>query len=135
MLYLFWSLLNIGVFLFFMAVCVRATKLLWEQTGRFASIVFVLGLLSFGGRSNNHEDNRLVKPEPLGTWVSPIKDSLDMSLFTKRVSLEKTVGPRIELRIGYGQHVSTNQDMPANAWTMMTSLISGLAWEPIVIDT
>lgn len=134
MLYLLWSLLNIGAFLFFMFVCVRATRLLRDQLGLLTSVVFILGLLSFISRSDNPKDNQLTRSEPLETWVSPMKDSLDMSFFSKRVSLEKTMGPGIELRIGYGQHVSTNQDMPADASTMMTGLVSGLAWQPIVID-
>jgi len=47
MLVLFWSIINISLFLFFIFICFKAVKLLREQLGRFAALVFVAGLLSF----------------------------------------------------------------------------------------
>lgn len=58
MSYLLWSILNIGLFLFFIIICFKATKLIREKLGLIATIVFVFGLLSFVGNSNNHNDNK-----------------------------------------------------------------------------
>ena len=55
MLYLLWGLLNIGLFIYFIVISIKATKLVREKVGLFASLIFLFGLLSFGGRSNNDD--------------------------------------------------------------------------------
>ncbi len=133
MVYLLWSLLNIGLLLFFVFVCIRATKLMWTQMGPFASIVFVAGLLSFISNSNDHRVSKLVKPQTK-TWVSPLTDSLNVGSFNRHLSLEKTIGLDFDLIILYGRHIITNREMPAIAISTMTGLLSGLTWQPTMIN-
>ena len=44
MLYLIWGLLNLGLVIYFLVICFRATKLVKEKIGLFAAVFFVLGL-------------------------------------------------------------------------------------------
>lgn len=122
-----------GLFLFFVFSCVRASILLRAQMGLFTSIVFVAGLLSFIARPpDDGRVNALVKPATKG-WVSPVNDGLDRNFSTRNVSLEKTAGLDLDLLISYGQHKTTNQKIPYRAVTFTTGFTGGLVWRPDVI--
>jgi hypothetical protein len=91
MLYLFWGLLNISLFLYFIIICFRATKLLREKGGLPASIIFVFGLLSFIGQSNVDNDNKEPGSNQIKTWRFISEDTLNRNeTFLLNVILEET---------------------------------------------
>src|SRR5687768_6809478 len=91
MIYLLWGILNIGVFLFFVVTCFRATRLVREHLGLLASIIFVFGLLSFISNSNNDKDNKDLGSTQTGTWKFSSEDSLDRNAtFVIDIELEET---------------------------------------------
>ena len=90
MLYLLWSLLNIALFLYFIIICFKATKLLREKVGLLASIIFVAGSLSFIGQSNIDNDNKEPNSNQIRTWKFHSADTLNKNAtFSLDVILEK----------------------------------------------
>lgn len=129
MLYLIWGLLNIGLFLFFIVTCFKATKLIRERSGLFASIVFVFGLLSFVGNPSN--DNKESNLNQIKTWKFTSEDSLNRNAtFGIDIELEKTLISKYQLGIKYCKDKQEQINIPisANSWT--TGVISGTNWKP-----
>ena len=134
MLYLLWGLINIGLFLFFILICFRATKLIREKFGLFASIVFVFGLLSFIGHSNNDNDNKEPNSNRIKTWKFVSEDSLNRNAtYFIDINLEKTLVSKYDLSINYGKHNQGQLNIPISAYSSTTGFISGTNWKPISI--
>jgi hypothetical protein len=129
-MYLLWGLLNIGLFLFFIAICFKATKLIREKSGLLASIVFVFGLLSFIGHSDN--DNKEPNSNHIKTWKFASADSLNGNeSFFLDINLEKTLISKYDLGIEYRK--DKNMNIPMSAYSSTTGFISGTNWKPISI--
>jgi len=129
MLQLLWSALNVALLIYFIVICFRATKLLRENLGLFASILFVLGLLSFIGQSGkgNTVQNEIVKQG----FVA--QDHLDpASIKSITLTLEESLGNSTNLRIHYGKD-STGKMVPINAFSNRNGFVSGLEWVPQII--
>ena len=134
MTYLLWGLLNIGLFLFFIVICFKATKLIREKIGLFASIIFVFGLLSFVGHSNNDNDNKEPNSNQIKTWKFTSEDSLNRNAtYLLDVNLEKTLVSKYDLGIKYGKDKQGEINIPINAYSSTTGFISGTNWKPILI--
>ena len=134
MLYLLWALLNAGLFLFFILICFRATKLIRQNFGLLASIVFVFGLLSFIGHSNNNNDNREPNSNQIKSWKFTSDDSLSRhptnSVF---IDLEKTLISKYYLVVQFGKDKSGQINIPISASSSTNGFISGTNWKPISI--
>ena len=133
MLYLLWSLLNIALFLYFIIICFKATKLLREKVGLLASIIFVAGSLSFIGQSNIDNDNKEPNSNQIRTWKFHSADTLNKNAtFSLDVILEKTLVSKYNLGIKYGKN-QEQFNIPISAYTMTTGFSSGTNWKPITI--
>lgn len=134
MTYLLWSLLNIGLFLFFIVICFKATKLIREKIGIFASIIFVFGLLSFIGHSNNDNDNNEPNSNQIKTWKFVSEDPLSRNAtYSLEIDLEKTLVSKYELGIKYGKDNQGQMNIPISAYSSTTGFISGTNWKPVSI--
>ena len=134
MIYLLWSLLNIGLFLYFIATCFKATKLVREKLGLFASIIFVFGLLSFVGNSNNDNENKEPNSNNIKTWKFVSEDSLkNYESFMLDIDLEKTLIAKYDLGIKYGKDRQRQINVPISAYSSTIGFISGTNWKPISI--
>ena len=134
MLHLLWSILNIGIFIFFIVVSVRATKLVREKMGVFAAIVLVFGLLSFISRKPE-DPNREPGATSHRTWelvndpgtfrhdLSHIKIVFDKNLLSKTV-----------LTVQYGKNVPSGSYQPTAAYTYIEGLIAGTSWRPVSVQ-
>jgi hypothetical protein len=132
MTHLLWGLLNIGIFLFFISVCINATKLLRREIGLFAAVIFVFGLLSFVAGSNDKSDNLEPNSNQTKTWKFVSADSLKSSnTYFHEIDLEKTWFTKYELGIIYGKEQQKN--IPINAYSSVTGFLSGTNWKPISI--
>lgn len=130
MLHLLWSLLNIGLGIFFISICFRATRLIREHLGLFASIVFVVGLLSFAGNSSI-QTNAGGKNNQLQTWTFNPKDKLTPSTINyKRFTIDETMTLTISLGIQYGRDSTSTKLVPIEANSSLTGFISGFRWKP-----
>lgn len=129
MIYLLWALLNVGLFLFFIAICLRATVLIREKFGLFASIVFVFGLLSFVSGSGD-EDENVPDSNGIRTWEYASGDSLRRTLSSRiSIELEETSIAAYELRIEYGED-KQKRNIPISAYSSTSGWASGTDWKP-----
>jgi hypothetical protein len=134
MLYLLWGLLNIGLFLFFIVICFRATKVIREKFGLITSIVFVFGLLSFVGHSNCDNENKEPNSNQIKTWKFISEDSLNRNATSFiKIDLEKTLVSKYDLGIKYGKDKQRQLNIPTSAYSSTTGFISGTKWKPILI--
>ncbi len=133
MIYLMWGLINIGLLLYFIFICFRATRLIREKLGLFASLIFVFGLLSFIGSCNNNHHK--LNPNNAGTWQFNSEDnSIDNSTNGVDVDLEKTLISKYSLAIVYGEDKKTKLNFPIKAYSTTNGFISGTKWLPISIN-
>jgi hypothetical protein len=133
MTYLLWGILNIGLLLFFIVICFRATKLIREKIGLFASVIFVLGLLSFISGSGN-DDNRQPNSSQIKTWEFNKEKNLNTNeTHLLNISLEKSLASENVLVIKYGQERQQKSKIPISAYSDMTGLRSGTTWNPSII--
>ncbi|MEO5948146.1 MAG: hypothetical protein ABIP79_15115 [Chitinophagaceae bacterium] len=129
MLYLLWSLINIGLFVFFIAICFKATKLLREKLGLFTAIIFVFGLLSFIGHSNNQNSNQI------RTWKFTSEDSLKSNeSYLLDIDIKKNLISKYDLLIEYGKAIQEDQNIPISTSSSTTGFISGTNWKPLNIQ-
>ena len=129
MLYLLWGLLNIGLFIYFIVISIKATKLVREKVGLFASLIFIFGLLSFGGRSNN--DDKEPNSNQNKNWKFVSEDSLKSNVsYSIHVDLEKTLISKYYLSIEYGEDTLNKINFPISAYSSTTGTISGTNWKP-----
>jgi len=134
MLYLLWGLLNIGLFLFFVTTCFRATKLAREKLGLFASIIFVFGLLSFIFKTNTNKVSKGLGSLQIRTWTFAPEDSLDSSAtYVSDTELEKTLISKYGLYIEYGKNKQRKLNIPISAYSLATGFVSGTNWKPLSI--
>lgn len=115
-------------------ICFRATKLIRQNFGLLASIVFVFGLLSFIGHSNNNNDNKEPNSNQIKTWKFTSDDSLSRnptsSVF---IDLEKTLISKYYLFVQYGKDKDGQINIPISASSSTNGFISGTNWRPISI--
>ncbi|MBK0368740.1 hypothetical protein [Flavobacterium agrisoli] len=134
MTYLLWGLLNIGLFLFFILICFKATKLIREKLGLFASIIFVFGLLSYVGHSNGDNDNKEPNSNQIKTWKFVSEDSLKSNdTYLIDIDLEKTLISKYYLGIKYSKDKEGQVNIPISAYSSTTGYVSGTNWKPLSI--
>lgn len=134
MLYLLWSLLNIGLGIFFITICFRATKLIREHVGLLASIVFVVGLLSFAGNSGSQNNDTERRSNQIKRWTFTSKDNIPPNTIDyKRFTIDETMTLTISLGIQYGRDSTSMKLLPIEATSTLTGFISGYRWKPEVV--
>lgn len=134
MTYLLWSILNIGLFVFFIIICFRATKLIRENVGLFASIIFVFGLFSFVTQTKIDSHNKEPHSNQIRTWKFISEDSskvIDQYLLD--IDLEKNLFSTYHLGIKYGKDKQGQILTPISANSHTTGFVSGTNWEPVSI--
>lgn len=130
MFYLLWSLLNIGLFLFFIVICIKATRIIREKMGLLASTVFVFGLLSFAGKSNSSNNNIEPNTNKMKSWKLVSNDTLykNEGIATHTI-LEKNFAYRNVLDISFGSDPQTQLNIPLHASNFTVGLTSGINWK------
>lgn len=128
MIQLLWGLLNIGLLLFFVVTCFKASRLIRDNIGYVASVVFVFGLLSF---MSNKDTNLKQK----SSWEFASKDSLITDMNSSlHIMLDKTMLTTLGLNISYGHHKTEEQNIPISAYSTLLGFMSGLNWKPTSIS-
>jgi hypothetical protein len=125
MIYLAWAILNIGLFLFFVFICLRATKLIREKLGLFASIVFVFALLSFVSSSDGDH-------QKLGESFNFKLDKQEIENYSNKIAyarLDNNLIFSINLTIAYNKSEDT-LITATSANSGMAGLVAGHRWKP-----
>ena len=133
MLYLLWALINIGIFIFFILTCIRATKLIREKFGLFAAIIFVFGLLSFvsAPNTNNNENRNQLNPSHTRFNADESIEMYSGKFVT--VPLERNLVSSYGLVISYGISKEEHLNIPVTASSHTLGLVSGTKWIPASI--
>lgn len=135
MLYLLWAILNVGLFLFFIAICFKATKIIREKLSLFASIIFVFGLLSFVSSSGNNDGGIINGRNQVEKWkLSSGKEISPSSSNYTDISIDKTLLSTINLGVSFGKEKTSNKNIAIEANSIMTGLVCGQEWKPLSIS-
>jgi hypothetical protein len=129
MLEIIWGILNIGIFVYFMIICFKAAKIIRENLGGWATLVFVLGLLSFMGKKE--EDNSFksfnLQKEQKDTVQNYVGNS-----YGKDILLEDNLATQIRAHISYGEDKTGKKLLKAMA--SRDGFVSGTYWKPILFN-
>ncbi|MBP6759067.1 MAG: hypothetical protein KA133_07435 [Flavobacterium sp.] len=125
MLEIIWGILNIGILVYFTIICFKAAKIIRENLGGWATLVFVLGLLSF--MEKKEEDNSFksfnLQEEKKDTVQNYVGNS-----YGKDVLLEDNLATQIRARIMYGKDSTGKKLLKATA--SRDGFVSGTYWNP-----
>lgn len=131
MLYLIWSLLNAGLFVWFLFLLIKSVNFIWEEFGLFASIVLSFGLLS---TCNLNEFNKGI----CGTKKWSI-DKAENEAPAKSINtiITKNMMFGIHLYISYGNNGCGKKVLPLQASSFLSGYHPGIEWAPtdIYVDT
>jgi hypothetical protein len=129
--YLFWVILNIGVFLFFIFICFRATKLIREKLGSLSALIFVFGLLSFVVNSKDDYQKSGERYE-----FNFNKDN-SKSLDNKSVAfatLDNNLIFKTQLAVLYSRANDNSLIVPTYGYSTMSGLIAGHRWKASLVS-
>ncbi|GAB4020879.1 hypothetical protein [Spirosoma koreense] len=138
MLYVLWALLNLGLFLFFVSLCFRATKFIRENIGRLASLVFVVGLLAFVGNSGRNRTTGYNSTNSVKKWeFNSRHNAVDTTLKFAPATIDKTLLSEIDLVVLYGREKASVRWVPIEATSTKAGFASGHVWTPtrIIVDS
>lgn len=131
MLPLFWTLLNIGLGIFFLVICFRATKLIREKMGLFAAILFVVGLFSgSSNRTGNLQENKQMKT----IGVVPKSSLIPGSHRITHGTLDENWVNRTELVAETGTDSTSGKTVVLSANSYLTGSVTGYGWEPRMVS-
>lgn len=123
MLYLLWAVLNIGLFLLFIYVAYRATRLLRQHLGTGAALFFVIGLLSFVSSKNVEEDGFKSANEK-NTSVNLQQQNYYSAL------LEDNAAFHIRLDLVTNKPTAAAPFETVKYYTHVTGFVAGHQWKP-----
>ena len=133
MLHLLWSILNIGIFIFFIVVSVRATKLVREKMGVLAALVLVFGLLSFIGRKADAPNL-----EPGGASLRTWKFVTDIRPYINDINkidivFDNNIISKSVLSVRYAKDTQSGLYKALEAHTYINGLVAGTSWRPVSV--
>lgn len=132
MIYLIWGILNFVLFIFFITICFKATKLIRRKIGLFAAFIFVVGLLSYIGNSNSNDYNKEPNSNQIKTWKFASENGLNkIGTYSVDVVLEKTLISEYNLGISYSKEKKgENKYFPISAYSSTSGISCGTLWIP-----
>lgn len=134
MLYLLWGILNVGIFICFIIICLRATKFIREKIGLLAAIFFAIGLLSFI-TADNDRDNKEPNSNRVKTWNFSPEDDIEKNTATYiTVPIDETLVSTYNLYIKYGKHKQGQFNVPVSANSSVIGWTSGTNWKLVSIS-
>ncbi len=135
MTYLLWTLLNFALLIFFITVCFRATKIIKENLGTFAVLVFVLGLLSFVSKGHIAPPPLTEKPGDPTTFQRT--QNLGISPSTSYYVSEpvaKYVGSSLNMNVSFIRRSTEDSIAASKVEFSINGLVGGHQWEPILVQ-
>ena len=125
MVYLIWSLLNIGLIIYFLTICIKVIKLVREKMGLFVTLFFVFTLLSFIGNDNKDMYSKSGKSDQTETWHNSTKDSITFFIDDiQHIKIEDNLVTSYYLEVLYGKD-SIDNVIPLSAFTTTNGLSGG----------
>jgi len=125
MIELIWSLLNIVIFIYFVIICFKATKIIRDKLGVFAALLFVFGLLSFIVRPN---DEKFISK----TFDLNEHGKLEGDNYSRELKLEDNLTTEIRLYIAFREDERVKKLISAQ--THRSGFVSGTNWNVEMIN-
>lgn len=125
MLEIIWGILNIGILVYFIMICFKAAKIIKENLGGLATLVFVLGLLSYMGKKE--EDNSFKSFDLQEQKKDTVQNYVGNS-FSKEILLEDNLATTIRATISYGEDKTGKKLLKATA--PRDGFVCGTYWKP-----
>ena len=127
---LFWSLLNIALFLYFIFLCLKIILLTKRHLGAFASLVFAFGLVSFMASPNADRKN-LALPNNEKSKILSVSN-LAKNTDLRRIELETGFLTKVYLNVGVSE--KENGQVALTNYAGIEGLVSGLNWQTQNVD-
>lgn len=129
MLEIIWGILNIGILVYFIIICFKAAKIIRENLGGWATLVFVLGLLSFMGKKEEDNSFKSFNLQEEKKDVVPKSSEYSRS---KEILLEDNLATKIRAQIMYGKDGTEKKLLEGTA--SRDGFVSGTYWKPSHFD-
>ncbi len=128
MLELIWGILNIIILIYFIIICFQATKIIRENLGGMATLILVLGLLSFKVKSKDENDK--IKTFDLQN-ISQEPEKFERNTHLKGKKLEENLLTDFHMLIKYGE--DNNEIKLLTAYVNRTGIEMGTEWKPSTV--
>ena len=131
MLELIWGILNIAILIYFIIICFKVIKIVRENLGIIATIIFVIGLMSFISKNNN--ENKTVETFEINDESKIIgEDKITGHIFDQDIIVEKELATTILAKITFKEY--DQQVRVLNANSTLTGFASGIEWKTSNIE-
>jgi hypothetical protein len=128
---LIWGILHGILIIYFIIIFFKSVKIIKEKNGVLATLVFVIGLLSFISKPD--EKKITDKNIEILNQTNP-KKAFNGNSYLRFATLEDNLTSKIELKILCGEKESDNELIILNADCNRTGFISGTNWNTLSID-
>lgn len=131
MLYVLWSILNIGLFIYFVFLCIKAIKYIRNAHGLGNAIFFLCALFL----PTIFSVFRIQSPDKSSTqdeksfFFTDEKMIIPNSTRSTKASLYKTPISRYDLAIILGANKSTNEIVPVLSYVRSVGFLGGTIWK------
>jgi hypothetical protein len=126
MLELLWGTLNIAILIYFLIICFKVTKIVRENLGIFATLIFVFGLMSFIG--NQKEENTENKIFNLQYETEKSEhNKFDGNTYLREKILENNLMTDIHISISFGENSIEKKLL--TSYVYRNGFVSGTDWK------
>lgn len=135
MTYLLWTLMNIALFIFFLVICFRATKLVKEKIGPFAALIFVIGLFAFANKKEDNQDTFVRNLNDQTSFVA-VQNSASMQTanFSAHETLASYAGSALTMNVFFAADSSGSRKIAQKVYFSINGFVGGHRWEPLSVQ-
>ena len=126
MIELIWGILNVAIFIYFIIICFKVIKIVRENLGGIAMLVFVVGLISFMSTSDSQKEKIKIF-EIKDESIIEGEEKIDEHIFTKDLILDDELSTSIIATFTFKEY--GQQFRVLKVYTMMTGFVSGTDWK------
>ncbi len=124
MLELFWGILNTAILIYFIIICFKIVRIVRENLGGIATLIFVLGLMSFIAKPN---DNKVETFDLRNENKKIEREKFNGDIFSKDIELERNLTSNINVNIQFGENETEKKLLYAQS--NRSGFVSGIDWK------
>jgi hypothetical protein len=131
MLEILWGIVNIAILIYFIIICFKVIKIVRENLGVVATLIFVIGLMSFISKPKD-ESYKVKTFEIKDESIIKGEEKISDHIFQHDIVLEKKLATTIIATITFKEY--DQQVRLLNTYTVMTGFVSGIDWKASNVD-
>lgn len=132
MIHFIWAILNIIFAITFLVICYKGAKLIKNEIGLWAAMIFVVGLLSLMNIFNKDGIQYKQNEKIVKKGFSPIDSIITNTTKNRNMVLEENAISDFNLEIEYGQNKITKLNTPIDAKVNILGTVNGRRWKPMM---